>query len=186
MLRAKVLSITPTHLLLDRAVLLQSGGEPTTEIPHDGLVLATGTKLSLPGTMEGEEKREGVEWFKEHQKEVQEAERIVLLGGGAVGVRESSFLASVASIANHLFSAEMATDIAELYPSKSATLIHSRQNLMPRFHPNLHTLIMKRFEELGITSVLGSRAKVPAGGFNGVRRVELEDGRIIEAELVVR
>lgn len=39
------------------------------------------------------------------------ANRIVLIGGGAVGV-------------------EMATDIAEDYPEKEVTLIHSRQALI--------------------------------------------------------
>lgn len=61
----------------------------STELPYEALVMATGTQLSPPGTVPGETKAEGIAWFNNHQERVAKAERIVIVGGGAVGVRES-------------------------------------------------------------------------------------------------
>jgi pyruvate/2-oxoglutarate dehydrogenase complex dihydrolipoamide dehydrogenase (E3) component len=80
----------------------------------------------------------------------------------------------------------MATDLAVLYPApqKSITVVQSRR-LMPRFHPLLHETVQKRFDDLGIKTVLGSRAVVPEGGFEGVKQVTTVDRRIVEADYVV-
>lgn len=79
----------------------------------------------------------------------------------------------------------MATDLAIVYKGeKDITVVQSR-TLMPRFHPLLHETCMKRFEDLKIKTVLGSRAVVPEGGFAGVKEVKLKDGRTVEADFVV-
>lgn len=82
----------------------------------------------------------------------------------------------------------MATDIATLFPDKEVTLIHSRQTVMPRFHPKLSEIVLAEFDKLGVKTVLGSRAKVPEGGFDmtGPTVVETQDGRTVEADFVVR
>lgn len=78
----------------------------------------------------------------------------------------------------------MATDLAIVYKGeKDVTVVQSR-TLMPRFHPLLHETCMKRFDELKIKTVLGSRAIVPEGGFAGVKEVKLVDGRTVEADFV--
>ncbi|KAL7411771.1 hypothetical protein BDY24DRAFT_435652 [Mrakia frigida] len=153
-------------LQLDRGVSLDEGASTTDKIPFDALVLATGTRLQPPGTMPGTEKKEGVEFFQKHQKEVEKAQRIVLLGGGAVGV-------------------QMATDIKTLYPSKSVVVVHSRPNLMPRFHTKLSEICLEKFAEFGIETELGSRAKIPEGGFEGVKEVELENGKIVKGDFII-
>jgi hypothetical protein len=35
-------------------------------------------------------------------------------------------------------SAEFATDIADVYPNKEVTLVHSRDQLLPRFDKRMH------------------------------------------------
>ncbi|GAA5870513.1 hypothetical protein JCM1840_004787 [Sporobolomyces johnsonii] len=166
-LRGTALSLSPTSITLDRPV----NGSTSTELEYDALVLATGTKLSPPGTTPGSgEKREGIEYLKGIQGKLRDAKEVVILGGGAVGV-------------------QMACDLALLYPSKSITVIHSRSQLMPRFHPALHEIVKKRFDELGIKTVLGSRAKVPEGGFDGWREgdeVETVDGKKVKADYVIQ
>ncbi|KAM0748243.1 FAD/NAD(P)-binding domain-containing protein [Meredithblackwellia eburnea MCA 4105] len=164
--RGAAVSINRDSVTLDRP--LPEGG---TELPFVAVVLATGTKLSPPGTLPGETKKEGIEWFNVHQKKVEQAKRIVIVGGGAVGV-------------------QMACDIPLLFPNagKEVTLIHSRPNLMSRFHPKIHEIVSKRFEELGVKTVLGSRAKIPAGGWEAVKDggvVELQDGRKVEGDLII-
>jgi hypothetical protein len=82
----------------------------------------------------------------------------------------------------------MATDIKELYPAKSVTLVHSRKNVLNKFHTRFHDLVEERAKELGIELVLGSRVKVPAQGFptdGSTFDVELQDGRKIPADFAV-
>jgi hypothetical protein len=93
----------------------------------------------------------------------------VIIGGGAVGV-------------------QMATDIKELYPEKSVTLVHSRANLMNRFNSALHDIIAERCRELGVQMILGSRVKLPEHGYPTDGRdftVELEDGSSVPADFAV-
>ncbi|BGP03802.1 hypothetical protein JCM10021v2_007550 [Rhodotorula toruloides] len=170
-MHASALSLLPSNrILLDRSISLPSS-PPSTELAYEALVLATGTKLSPPGTMPGGSKAEGVEYLRGSQGAMREAKRVVIVGGGAVGV-------------------QMATDLATLYPppQKHITLIQSRL-LMPRFHPALHALVLRRLEELDVEVVLGSRAEVPREGWEGVGReggtVRLTDGREVEADYVI-
>jgi len=86
----------------------------------------------------------------------------------------------------------MACDLAVLYPAKRdhITLVQSRR-LMPRFHPALHDLVQKRFDDLGVKIVLGVRAEVPEGGYEALNArgggaVRLTDGREVRADYVVR
>ncbi|GAA5924966.1 hypothetical protein JCM1841_005381 [Sporobolomyces salmonicolor] len=166
-LRGTALSLSSTTVTLDRPV----DGSMSNELAYDALVLATGTKLSPPGTMPGSgEKREGIEYLRGIQSKLRDGKEVVILGGGAVGV-------------------QMACDLALLDPSKSITLIHSRPHLMPRFHPALHEIVKKRFDELGIKTILGSRAKVPQCGFDGWREgdeVETVDGKKVRADYVIQ
>lgn len=82
----------------------------------------------------------------------------------------------------------MATDIKELYPEKTVTLVHSRPYLMNAFHPRLHEVIMERAAELGIDVVLNDRVKVPPGGYPedaGRFDVTLTSGRSIPTDFAV-
>ncbi|KAG9573137.1 FAD/NAD(P)-binding domain-containing protein, partial [Aureobasidium melanogenum] len=94
---------------------------------------------------------------------------ITIIGGGAVGV-------------------QMATDIKEVYPEKSVTLVHSRMQLMNKFHPQLDRIIKERCEELGVKLKLGSRVKLPAKGYptdGSTFNVELQDGSTISTDFAV-
>jgi apoptosis-inducing factor 2 len=121
--------------------------------------------------MSSTEKRPGVIYLQDHAQKVMQSSKIVVIGGGAVGV-------------------QMATDIKQLYPEKSVTLVHSRSTLMHKFHSELNEIILARCAELGIATRLGSRVKLPAveGYANDGRifDVELEDVSSVEADLAVR
>ncbi|KAF8516081.1 FAD/NAD-P-binding domain-containing protein [Gautieria morchelliformis] len=163
MVRARVDQLLKDKAMLDREV------EGATEIPYDYAVVATGTQLPPPGTLRVEGKVEGVEYFRQHQKRVESAQRIVILGGGAVGV-------------------QIATDIKETYPSKRVVLVHSRLQLLNRFHNGLHEVVRKRCEELGIELVLGDRAVIPSKGFpieEGPFEVELQSGKHLSADFAI-
>jgi pyruvate/2-oxoglutarate dehydrogenase complex dihydrolipoamide dehydrogenase (E3) component len=123
--RACVLEVHPSRVVLDRPF---SG---STSLEYDYLAIATGTRLPSPGSMQDEDKPLSVSYFQEYQKKVKTSQRIVILGGGAVGC-------------------QMACDILEVYPDKEVTLVQSREKVMSRFHEGLHEIVKKRFDELGV------------------------------------
>lgn len=140
MIQARVLSVKPTHIELDRE------WQGSKQIDFDYIVLATGTRLSKPAAMDDDDKPSSVEYLRKHQVGVKTSRSILIVGGGAVGV-------------------QMATDLKEYYPEKEVTVVQSRTRVMPNFHPGLHDLIKRRFDELGIRLVTGSRVNIPANGF---------------------
>lgn len=133
-------------------------------------MIATGTKLTPPSSLPGSEKLDGVAYLQKHAQAVIRSSTIVVIGGGAVGV-------------------QMATDLKELYPDKSVTLVHSRKTVMNRFHSKLSDMIEERCRDLGIKTRWGSRVKVPSEGYPTDGRkfnVDLEDGSSIPADFAVR
>lgn len=123
--KARVSELHKNRVVLDRE------WQGSKEIPFDYLVVATGTRLQAPGTMEHDDKLASVKYFQAYQERVQNASSIAIVGGGAVGV-------------------QMATDLKELYPEKEITLVHSRNQLMPVYHEGLDKIIKERFAELGV------------------------------------
>ncbi|GAA6006716.1 hypothetical protein JCM11491_003154 [Sporobolomyces phaffii] len=159
-----------------RIKLFDAKTERESELEYEVVVLATGTTLSPPGTIPGTgTKREGIDYLKASQSELAQARKIVILGGGAIGV-------------------QMACDLATVFPpartGKTITLLHSHDTLMNRFHPRLSDIIKRRFEELGVETVLGSRAEIPAGGFKHgggePSTVRTLDGRSVEADCIIQ
>ena len=124
-IKAKALSLHKNHITLDR------DWQGSKKLPFEYVVVATGTRLPSPGSMEHNEKALCVEYFKSYQQSVQKATSIAIVGGGAVGV-------------------QMATDLKEVYPDKKVLLVHSRDQLMPLYHPKMDEIIRERLKELGV------------------------------------
>ncbi len=99
---------------------------------------------------------------------MKEARKIIIVGGGAVGV-------------------QLSTDIKETYPEKEVILVHSRSKMMNRFHDGLDRLCQERLKELGVEMVLGKRVVIPNGGWddNNTKTVELIDGTTISGDLII-
>lgn len=82
----------------------------------------------------------------------------------------------------------MATDLKEYFPEKEVTVVQSRDRVMPNFHPRLHDLIKRRFDELGIKLITGSRVTIPEGGFpndGSAFDVKLTNGTSESTEFVI-
>ncbi|KAJ5086235.1 hypothetical protein NUU61_007542 [Penicillium alfredii] len=160
---ARVLSVASQHVELDRE------WQGSKQITFDFLVLATGTRLSQPAGMKNDDKPSSVEYLQRHQADVKRSRSILIVGGGAVGV-------------------QMATDLKEYYPDKKVTVVQSRPRVMPNFHPQLHELIKRRFDELGVQLITGSRVKIPPSGFSNDGNefpVQLTNGTTESTELVI-
>ncbi|KAI1272181.1 hypothetical protein F5Y07DRAFT_310888 [Xylaria sp. FL0933] len=162
--RARVSALHKDRVVLDR------DWQGLREIPYDYLVMATGTKLRAPGTMQDDEKPLSVKYLQDYQQRLKNAKSIAIVGGGAVGV-------------------QMATDLKETYPEKEITLIHSRDQLMPVYHSKLSDIIKARCQELGIKLVLGSRVNIPADDFQRATgkpiTISLQNGSTLEADIVI-
>ncbi|EST08196.1 Pyridine nucleotide-disulfide oxidoreductase, NAD-binding domain protein [Kalmanozyma brasiliensis GHG001] len=160
------------YLQLDRKV--DDFGE---KIDFDYLALATGTELREPWSLPSashdgaQAKHEAVNTLRSYQDSIAAANQIVIVGGGAVGV-------------------QVACDIAEVYPGRNVTVVHSRERLMNTFHPDLHDVVAKRFAERGVRTRLGVRVDLPREGFPTFEEgkmvdVRLQDGSKLEADLVL-
>ncbi|KAK0201242.1 FAD/NAD-P-binding domain-containing protein [Desarmillaria ectypa] len=136
-------------------------------IPYEYLVLATGT--GRPGRLVSTQKSVETKRFRDLQEGIAKASHITVIGGGAYGI-------------------QTATDIKDHAPSKKVTVIHSRPNLMSRFHPKLHEIVMEKFKAAGIETVLGQRVTIPKEGFpnDGSEFViSLADGTEVKTEQAV-
>ncbi|KAG7529919.1 hypothetical protein FFLO_05324 [Filobasidium floriforme] len=112
-------------------------------------------------------KKEGISWMRAAQRRIEEVERILVVGGGALGV-------------------QMATDIIATHgQTKKVTLLHSRPNLLNRFDIALHEAAMKRMEEFGIEVILGSRVDGSFINKTEGGKVRTTDGREVEADLIL-
>ncbi|KAF3037592.1 hypothetical protein E8E11_005703 [Didymella keratinophila] len=167
-IQAKALELSKDSITLDREVELD--GVKTSQIPYAALAITTGTKLSPPSTLPGSEKLDGTAYLRKHAAQVEASNKIVIVGGGAVGV-------------------QMATDIKQLFPEKEVTLVHSRDTVMSKFDPRLHAIVSQRFSELGVKTILGKgRVKLPGTGYptdGSEFNVELADGTLIPADFAI-
>ncbi|KAF2721086.1 FAD/NAD(P)-binding domain-containing protein [Polychaeton citri CBS 116435] len=123
-----VLSLTETHVVL-------ATGE---DIPYEYLVLATGTMQPLPAKVKSTECAQACQELQSVQQRIKGAQRIAIVGAGAVDV-------------------ELASDIAEVYPQKNVVLIHSRNQILNQFGKRLHDYVMTKLRDLNIRVLLNER-----------------------------
>ncbi|KAF2441074.1 FAD/NAD(P)-binding domain-containing protein [Karstenula rhodostoma CBS 690.94] len=120
----------------ERFVELKNGEK----FEYEYLVIATGTSSRLPSKVASTESRDAQQELRGMQEKIQHAERIAIVGGGAVGV-------------------ELASDIKDFYPDKDVTLVHSRAQLLNSFGSRLHNHIVKTLTDMGVTLQLNVRPK---------------------------
>ncbi|KAL7424159.1 hypothetical protein Q5752_001745 [Cryptotrichosporon argae] len=112
----------------------------------------------------------GVRWMERKAKQLKHAERILIVGGGALGI-------------------QFATDLKEVYPHKTVTLLHSRPRLLPLYPIEMHTEVLKGLHDVGVEVVLGERVVTwpdePEILDGRVKVVRTDKGREFEADLVL-
>lgn len=142
----------------DGKVYLQSGDV----IDYAYLVLATGSRQSLPAKLASTELDDACKEMQSVQESIEAAQRIAIVGGGAVGV-------------------ELAADIKSFYPEKDVTIIHSRDRLLNRFKPRLHDHVYKKLQDMGMNIILKERPQVT----RGKNYLSLSNGETKEYDLIV-
>ncbi|KAJ6452884.1 hypothetical protein C8R47DRAFT_262616 [Mycena vitilis] len=176
-LQAHVQSLSANSVKLLRA--FPELGIDTDELHFDYAVYALGSHLPSPLNLwhasperklpavhhaYGGTKAESIAWLKGKQRAIEDAGSVLVVGGGALGI-------------------QFATDIAEVYPEKRVTLLHSRHRLLPRFDGAMHTEILQALESANVDVILGERLDLAATGSE--RTVRTTTGRSIAADLVL-
>lgn len=138
-------------------------------LSYDYLVIATGAAQPPPARLKARVKEDAIEELRGFQRRVAKADRIAVIGGGAVGI-------------------ELATEIKEQYPGKKVSLIHSRQQLLPRFGQKLHDYVVSALRDQDIEVRLGERPAFPnsAGRFVQEASLTFSNGETKTFDLVVR
>lgn len=135
-------------------------------MPYAYLVLATGATQSPPAKLLANERKAACAELQGFQLKIRDADRIAVVGAGAVGV-------------------EIAADIRSFYPGKKVTLVHSGQRILPRFGEELQQFAVEKLGKLGVEVVTGQRPKILQGEV-GKHRLQFKDGPVEEFDFVVR
>ncbi|KAI8894806.1 hypothetical protein BC833DRAFT_195451 [Globomyces pollinis-pini] len=134
-------------------------------IPYSYLIYATGAKHPEPGNFNNLNTKDLViEKLKYYQSSIQNAKKICIVGGGAVGV-------------------ELAAEIKEHYPEKSVTLVHSRERYLPMYKRGMHRRIFKILKKLGVIQILGDRVILNDNDEN--HKLFTKKGVEIECDLMI-
>ncbi|KAJ2815472.1 hypothetical protein IWW50_006817, partial [Coemansia erecta] len=106
---------------------------------YDYLVLATGGHAPGPINVVGRTKDEGLSEIRQLREGLENADSVLVVGGGPVGV-------------------EVAGYVAEKYPGKRITLVHSRARLLPdQFRIGVSNGAIDKLGRLGVKVVLNDR-----------------------------
>lgn len=114
------------------------------KIDYAYLAIATGSSQPLPAKVLSTDANEGSKELRTVQERIQAANRVAVIGGGAMGI-------------------EIATDIKSFFPSTEVTVFHSRNQLLPSFGRKLHDFVLLVMETLGIKVVLEARPEILPG-----------------------
>lgn len=149
-------------------------------VPFDYAVYALGSGMPAPCDVWGEigrtqypgrgTKRGTIDWLTRYGAEVRKAKRVLVVGGGALGI-------------------QYATDIKETAPDVDVTLLHSRAQLLPVYDRAAHDIVVQRFEELGIAYALDDRVVTwpenPGRVDGAVKTVTTQSGKTYDADVVL-
>lgn len=156
--------------LFRRGKVVGTDGKQKCVILEDGevvkfeyLILATGLPGRYPTGIDHMQREQGLEFFRVLQTQVKDAQSLIIIGGGPVGI-------------------EVALDIESEYPEKVITLIHSRDKLAHKYGTKLHDACMKALTEAGVKIILNERVRCSAPASKSVK---LSTGEILEADAVV-
>ncbi|WP_144124365.1 NAD(P)/FAD-dependent oxidoreductase [Catellatospora sichuanensis] len=165
--------LTRGRVIRDRAVSVDPGGVTLASggrIEADHLVLATGSDYAYPAKPDADSTGEALDDLRRTHKELLNAERVLIVGAGPVGL-------------------ELAGEIREVWPDKRLTLVDPAGQLLPGFAPELRQDLHRQLEESGIRLRLGTglTAPPPTGpGRAATFTVTTTDGGEITADIWFR
>jgi len=143
--------------------------DATEKLRFDYLVLATGSSYTVPIKQDGRAyaRSETEAKLQEVRGQIEKAEKVLVVGGGAVGV-------------------EVAAEIKAKYPSKSVTIVDANDKLIAgnNLRDKFHTYLEAGLEKLGVKVVLGERLTERLSGNSFKKRtLRTDKGTEIESDI---
>jgi NADH dehydrogenase FAD-containing subunit len=165
--------LTRGTVVRDRAVSVDPSGVTLASgerVAADYLVLATGSSYAYPAKPGSDSINEALEDLRRTHKEVRQADRVLILGAGPVGL-------------------ELAGEIKEVWPGKQVTIIDPAGELLPGFQPEVVEDLHGQLDKLGVELRLRTRLAAPPSteaGQAGAFTVTTTDGDQITADIWFR
>ncbi|MFG3708887.1 NAD(P)/FAD-dependent oxidoreductase [Micromonospora sp. NPDC047670] len=132
-------------VIRDRAVSVDPGGVTLASgrrVEADYLVLASGSRYAYPAKPDADATNEALDDLRRTNKELTNADRVLILGAGPVGL-------------------ELAGEIKEVWPHKHVTVVDPSEQLLPGFLPEVRQDLHRQLDELEIRVRLGTGLTVP-------------------------
>ncbi|CAG8536820.1 9335_t:CDS:2, partial [Cetraspora pellucida] len=150
-------TVTAIH---EKEVIINTETEWGTRIPFEYLVIATGSNHSKPAKMVANNKEEGASEIVTQREAIKNANKILIIGGGPVGI-------------------ELAGEIASIYTDKEITLVHSEDHLLSEQFPKKMTdLLANQLKELNVNLIFGEKVIFPSSGIgDGLSPLILETNK---------
>jgi NADH dehydrogenase FAD-containing subunit len=166
--------LTRGTVIRDRAVEVDQHGavlESGQRLRADYLVLATGSTYPFPAKSDRPTAADAIAHYQAMYANLAQAERVMLLGAGAVGL-------------------ELAGEIASAWPNKQIVLVDVADQILPGpFDPRLRAELERQLDAFKVTRVLGSPLAQPPDPEPGELKTftaSTTDGRSIEADIWFR
>ncbi|CAG8485906.1 6475_t:CDS:2 [Dentiscutata heterogama] len=155
-------TVTTIH---EKEVIINTETEWGTRIPFEYLIIATGSNYPRPGKLITDNKEESVAELVAQRSAIKNANKILIIGGGPVGI-------------------ELAGEIASVYQDKEVTLIHSENHLLSeKFPKKMTNLLAKQLKELNVKLILGESVNLPSSGIgDGLSPLTLETNKGTQIE----
>ncbi|CAG8625451.1 12591_t:CDS:2, partial [Ambispora gerdemannii] len=149
-------------------VIVSTETEWGTHIPFEYLVVATGSSYAAPAKVDRTTKDEIIPEIKERRDAVKNSSKILIIGGGPVGI-------------------ELAGELATVHKEKTITLVHAGESLLrPSFPKKLRDNLHKQLEDLNVKLILGEKVIFPEGGLgDGLtsQTLQTDKGTPIESDI---
>ncbi|GAA5893934.1 hypothetical protein JCM6882_003132 [Rhodosporidiobolus microsporus] len=157
----------------------------------DYLIYALGCTLPPPLCSNYINKKGGIAFLDGQGKLISKATKILVAGGGALGIQYATDIADLYNNDEHREHLEPFKDKKDdkLPPKKEVTIVHSRDRFLPLYKQEVHDEIVSRMDKLGVDVVLGERLKLPPMEEDEpgkMKKITLKDGREIEYDLLLR
>ncbi|KAG9305395.1 hypothetical protein G9A89_011528 [Geosiphon pyriformis] len=162
-IQAEVSNIAKNEVTLNKEV--QEWGS---KIPFAYLVIATGSNYSPPAKVQNLNKADVIEEISKRREAVNTAEKILIIGGGPVGI-------------------ELAGELATVHKDKRITIVHAQNDLLsPQFPKKLRDSLKRQLEDLNVTIIFGEKVLLPESGLGdgtSPNTLQTDKGTTIESDV---
>ncbi|MGP4019252.1 NAD(P)/FAD-dependent oxidoreductase [Saccharopolyspora sp. 5N708] len=137
--------LTRGTVIRERAVSVDPGGATLASgrrVEAAYLVLATGSNYAYPANPNADSTSEALNDLRRTHQELVDAERVLILGAGPVGL-------------------ELAGEIKEVWPHKHVTIVDPAEQLLPAFESEMRQDLHRQLDELDIQLRLGTGLTAP-------------------------